>query len=159
MSIVSPAPGPRWAPQIIVRLEDETRVLSVNRTLSGDSFDSISDEVQDGLHKQFHPGCDGGCRFVEMWDKAWSGLETRDSIEWELDDKELGRLFRLNLSKTPEPGNLDEERRQQQLLLTVTDITKYRREFESLVEQQQALIRVLMAQRLESGVSGEPAFD
>ena len=44
-------------------------------------------------------------------------------------------------------------------MLTVTDITKYRREYESLVEQQQALIRLLMAQRLESGVSGEPAFD
>jgi signal transduction histidine kinase len=108
---------------------------------------------------QFHPDCDGGCRFIEMWDKAWSGLETRDSIEWELDDKELGRLFRLNLSKTPKPGNSDEERREQHLLLTVTDITKYRREYESLVEQQQALIRLLMSQRLESGVSGEQAFD
>jgi signal transduction histidine kinase len=159
MSIVSPAPGPRWAPQIVVLLDDETRVVSVNRTLAGASFDSISDEVQDVLHMQFHPDCDGGCRFIEMWDKAWSGLETRDSIEWELDDKELGRLFRLNLSKTPKPGNSDEERREQHLLLTVTDITKYRREYESLVEQQQALIRLLMSQRLESGVSGEQAFD
>jgi signal transduction histidine kinase len=157
--MVSPTPGPRWAPQIIVLLDDETRVLSVNRTLAGTSFDSISDDMPEGLHRQFHPGCEGNCRFIEMWNKAWASLDIRDSIEWELHDKELGRLFRLNLSKTPEPSHSDVERRQRNMLLTVTDITKYRREYESLVEQQQALIRLLMAQRLESGASGEQVFD
>jgi len=159
MSIISEAPGPRWAPQVVVLLDDEARVLSVNRTLAGANFESISDGQKDRLHSQFHPGCDGNCRFVEMWDKAWISLDARDSIEWELDDQELGRLFRLNLSKTPKPSGLDEERRQRHLLLTVTDITKYRREYESLVEQQQALIRLLMAQRLESGSDPEQAFD
>lgn len=157
--IISQAPGPRWAPQIIVLLDDAARVLSVNRTLAGGSFDSITEAGQRDLHRQFHPDCDGNCRFTEMWNKAWVSLDSRDSIEWELDDKELGRLFRLNLSKTPEPGNLDEERRQQHMLLTVTDITKYRREYESLVEQQQALIRLLMAQRLETGDPGKEIFD
>jgi signal transduction histidine kinase len=157
--IILEPPGPRWAPQIVVLLDDETRVLSVNKSLAGTSFDSISDVEQQRLHSQFHPACDGNCRFTKLWDKAWTGLESKDSVEWELEDQELGRLFRLNLSKTPEPRDADEEQREQHMLLTITDITKYRREYESLVEQQQALIRLLMAQRLESGSSSEQPFD
>lgn len=140
-------------------LDEETRVLSVNRSLAGTSFDSISESAEQFLHSQFHPDCEGNCRFEEMWNKAWAGLKSRDSIEWELEDSELGRLFRLNLSKTPEPNNVADERRHCHLLLTVTDITKYRREYESLVEQQQALIRLLMAQRLERGESDGQPFD
>ena len=158
-NIISQTPGPRWAPQIIVLLDDRMRVLSVNRSLAGSSFASIEESSGKNLHSQFHPGCDGKCRFSEMWGKAWASLQSRDSIEWELRDSELDRLFRLNLSKSPEPGRVDKERRKRNVLLTVTDITKYRREYESLVEQQQALIRLLMAQRLESGDSPEQAFD
>jgi len=154
--IISQASGPKWAPQVVVLLDNDTRVLSVNRSLAGTNFESISEDSDEGVHGQFHPACDGDCRFAEMWTKAWASLQNRDSIEWELDDSRLGRLFRLNLSRTPEPGSVAKDRRQRHLLLTITDITKYRREYESLVEQQQALIRLLMAQRLESG---ENEFD
>ncbi len=92
-----------------------------------------------------------------MWNQAWGSLSSKDSIEWELDDPLLERLLRLNLSKTPTPN--DEERRQSHKLLTITDITKYRREYESLVEQQQALIRLLMAQALKAEESGDAPFD
>lgn len=154
--IISQASGPRWAPQIVVLLDDETRVLSVNRSLAGTNFESISDSPQQPLHTQFHPGCGGKCRFAEMWNKAWASLTSRDSIEWEVEDPELGKLFRLNLSRTPELGDDEDNRRERQVLLTITDITKYRREYETLVEQQQALIRLLMAQKLETG---EQPFD
>lgn len=157
--IISQASGPKWAPQIVVLLDDETRVLSVNRSLAGTNFESVSEATQQPVHAQFHPDCDGKCRFNDMWNKAWAGLESRDSIEWELDDPQLGKLFRLNLSRTPEPGDVANNRRERHVLLTITDITKYRREYESLVEQQQALIRLLMAQRLETGETGEQAFD
>lgn len=157
--MISQPPGPRWAPQVIVLLDDEARVLSVNRSLAGTSFESVSDESGQCLHRQFHPGCGGDCCFIEKWDKAWGSLDGRDIIEWELEDHHLDRVFRLNLSKTPEPNGGGKERRQRQLLLTVTDITKYRREYESLVEQQQALIRLLMAQRLESGGPDGQPFD
>ena len=156
--IISQAPGPRWAPQIVVLLDNETRVLSVNRSLAGTSFDSISESAQQSVHSQLHPDCDGQCRFNEMWNKAWTSLKNRDSIEWELDDPQLSRLFRLNLSKTPAPKSVEQERRQRHKLLTITDITKYRREYESLVEQQQALIRLLMAQGLKYGSADQP-FD
>ena len=110
--IISEATGPKWAPQIIVLLDDETRVLSVNKSLAGTSFDSISETVQQRVHSQLHPDCDGNCRFTKMWSKAWASLRSRDSIEWELDDPELSRLLRLNLSKTPAPRNLERDRRQ-----------------------------------------------
>jgi len=157
--IISQAPGPKWAPQIVVLLDDETRVLNVNRSLAGTSFDSISESAQQHVHSQLHPNCDGKCRFNEMWKKAWTSLQDKDSIEWELDDPELSCLLRLNLSKAPAPGNVEQERRQRHKLLTITDITKYRREYETLVEQQQALIRLLMAQGLKSESAGEPIFD
>ncbi len=156
--IISQTPGPRWAPQIVVLLDDETRVLSVNRSLAGSSFDSISETAQLRVHSQLHADCDGKCRFNEMWNKAWTSLQSRDSIEWELDDPKLSRLLRLNLSKTPALRNVERERRQRHKLLTITDVTKYRREYETLVEQQQALIRLLMAQGLKSG-TGNQLFD
>jgi signal transduction histidine kinase len=157
-AIISQTLGPRWAPQIVVLLDDDTRVLSVNRSLAGSSFDSISESAERRVHSLLHTDCDGKCRFNEMWNKAWISLNSRDSIEWELDDPKLSRLLRLNLSRTPAPKEVDTERRQRHKLLTITDITKYRREYESLVEQQQALIRLLMAQGLKSGAGDQP-FD
>lgn len=156
--IISEAPGNRWAQQIVLLLDDKSRVLSVNRSLAGTNFESITVSDKQDLHSQFHPGCKGRCRFVELWNTAWASLRERESIEWELEDSELDRLFRLNLSKAPEPGHVDDERRKRHVLLSMTDITKYRREYESLVEQQQALIRLLMAQRLESDSVKQP-FD
>jgi signal transduction histidine kinase len=105
-----------------------------------------------------HADCDGSCRFNEMWNKAWTSLKSRDSIEWELDDPKLSRLLRLNLSITPVLKSVEQERRRRHKLLTITDITKYRREYESLIEQQQALIRLLMAQGLKSAAGDQP-FD
>ena len=130
--------------------------MNVNRSLAGTNFDAISDARHQSVHAQLHPDCDGKCRFNEMWDQAWGSLNSKDSIEWELDDPMLQRLLRLNLSKTPAPK---EERRQRHKLLTITDITKYRREYESLVEQQQALIRLLMAQPLQAEKNGDQPFD
>ena len=157
--IISKSTGPRWAPQIVVLLDDDARVLSVNRSLAGTSFDSISESAQRRVHSQLHTDCDGKCRFNEMWNKAWASLGSRDSVEWELDDPMLSRLFRLNLSRTPAPKNVAQDRRQRHKLLTITDITKYRREYESLVEQQQALIRLLMAQGLKKGDGRDQPFD
>lgn len=157
--LISQAPGPRWAPQIILLVDDETRVLNVNRSLAGNSFETITESVQAPVHDQLHSGCDGKCQFNKLWTKAWDALKSRDSIEWELDDSKLNRLFRLNLAKAPEPRSLENERRQRHKLLTITDITKFRREHESLIEQQQALIRLLIAQRLEAGEAGDQLFD
>jgi len=155
--LISQDLGPKRPYQIVVLLDAQQRVLSVNRSLAGTNFESLSASSQQPIHSQFHPGCAGRCRFVEMWDKAWMSLKSRDSIEWELEDAELEKLFRLNLSRTPELNIGENERRERQLLLTITDITKYRREYESLIEQQQALIRLLMAQQLEMVV--EPFDD
>ena len=151
--IISPVSGPKRAPQIVVLLDDEERVLSVNRSLAGTNFKSLSESTRQTIHTQFHPGCTGQCRFLEMWDTAWTSLKSRDSVEWELEDAELDKLFRLNLSRTPELSGVENERRERHVLLTITDITKYRREYESLIEQQQVLIRLLMAQKLEVGAS------
>lgn len=157
--IISKANGPRWVPQIVVLLDSETRVLSVNRSMAGTSFDSISEGSEERVHGQLHPDCDGKCRFSEMWNKAWDSLENRDSIEWELDDPKLRRLLRMTLSKSPVPKNVGREQRQNHRLLTIVDITENRREYESLVEQQQALIRLLMEQGLNSEKTADQVFD
>jgi len=157
--IIAEKPGPRWAPQIVVLLDNEACVLDVNRSLAGTRFSSISASTRGRIHGQLHPACDGKCRFNRLWYKAWDSLKNRATIEWELDDPELNCLLRLNLSNAPAPKNIGHERRQRHKLLTITDITKYRREYETLVEQQQALIRLLMAQSLRSESPNEPPFD
>ena len=151
--------GPKRTPKIVLLLDDETRVLNVNRCLAGTSFALVSDSNDEPLHQQLHPNCDGMCRLSEMWIKARSSLMTRDSVEWEVDDPELGRLLRLNLAKTPTPKSLIRDRRQRHMLLTITDITKYRHEYESLIEKQQALVKLLIAKNASAIKPDEQAFD
>jgi signal transduction histidine kinase len=143
--------GANRAPQVVILLDDEARVLNVNRGLAGKRFASIKEDSAN-LHSQLHVGCDGRCRFNELWAKAWASLASRDSIEWEIDDPELECLLRLNLSRTPAPKNVASDRRKSNKLLTITDITKYRREYEQLLEQQRALVKLLM-------VPGTPDVD
>lgn len=150
--------GANRAPQVAILLDDEARVLNVNRGLAGKRFASITEEGGN-LHDQLHEGCDGKCRFNELWAKAWAGLASRDSIEWELDDPELERLLRLNLSRTPAPRNVESDRRRSNKLLTITDITKYRREYEQLLEQQRALVKLLMVPGTLDVESGHAEFD
>jgi len=147
--------GPKRPPQIVLLLDDEARVLRVNRSLAGSSFASISATEQQLLHLQLHPSCDGKCRFNKLWKKAWASLDNRDSIEWEVDDPELSRVLRLNLSKPPTQSTVTQDRRRRYPLLTITDVTKYRREYESLARKHQALVKLMLkwgAGPLESDV-------
>jgi signal transduction histidine kinase len=140
------APTPKLPPQVVLLLDDDMRVLDVNRGLAGTSFDSISADEQRSLHSQLHPNCGGNCQFNEMWIKAWSTLKSRGSIEWEVDDSELMRLLRLNLSTQPAQKNVQPDRRQLHKILTIKDITRYRREYESLVQRQRDLVKMLAEQ-------------
>ena len=81
-----------------------------------------------------------------MWTQAWASLGTRESVEWEVNDAQLKRLLRLNLLKPPTTVPDEREGRKQHALLIITDITKYRREHESLIEREQALTSLLLAQ-------------
>jgi signal transduction histidine kinase len=134
------------APKIVLLLDEQSRVLNVNRSLAGTSFASISEIERQRLHRQLHPDCDETCHFQELWTRAWASLDDRDSIEWELNDTELKRLLRLNLSKPPTAVAVERERREQHALLIITDITRYRREHESLIEREQMLARLLQEQ-------------
>lgn len=151
--------GPKRAPQIVLLLDDQTNVLNVNRSLAGTSFDTITTNQGKRLHAQLHPDCSGNCRFYQMWNKAWASLRIRDSVEWEVNDPMLKRLLRLNLSRSPAPKSIGEDRRRPYKLLTITDITKYRKEYESLVESQQALVKLLMSQGADLAGNDDSVFD
>ena len=140
-------------------LDEDARVLNVNRSLSGTSFASISDAEYQPLHRQLHPDCDGKCKFKDFWTRAWAGLETRDSIEWELHDPLLEQLLRLNLSRSPTPQNINYDRRRRHAILTITDITKYRHEYESLIEREQVLVKLLLEQGVRLRDFGDADFD
>lgn len=124
-------------------LDGQMRVLCVDRSLAGNGFQGIVAGSDRTLHEQLHPDCSGGCEFSKMWRTAWSSLRFRDSVEWEVDDAPTQRLLRLNLSRSPAPASITKDRRQRNILLAVTDITRHRREYQMLVENQQALIRLL----------------
>jgi len=162
MATINPSPttsGPKLAPQVVLLLDDDVRVLNVNRGLAGTNFESISASEPRSLHSQLHPDCDGKCRFNEMWSKAWSSLKSRGCVEWEVDDSESSRLLRLNLATQPAPKSVEPDRRQKHKILTITDITKYRREYESLIERQQELINLLTERGAESQDQGSEVID
>ena len=137
---------PKRAPKIVLLLDEQSRVLNVNRSLAGTSFATISEIKRQRLHRQLHPDCDETCRFHQLWTQAWASLDSRESVEWEIDDTQLERLLRLNLLKPPTTVAVEREGRTQHALLIITDITKYRREHESLIEREQALTSLLLAQ-------------
>ena len=135
--------GARRAPQVVVLLDENARVLSVNKGLAGTGFLGITEDEQIELHAQLHPGCDGACRFRDLWKKAWNGLVMSDSVEWEINDQILGRMLRLNLTRPPTAKDVDIERRRRYAMLCITDITRHRRDYESLVKRERALLELL----------------
>ena len=135
--------GARRAPQVVVLLDENARVLSVNKGLAGTGFLGITEDEQIEVHAQLHPGCDGACRFRDLWKKAWNGLAMSDSVEWEINDQILGRTLRLNLTRPPTAKDVDIERRRRYAMLCITDITRHRREYESLVKREHALLDLL----------------
>ncbi len=130
-------------------LDDASRVLSLSTGLAGGGFLGLTENEQINLHSQLHPGCEGDCHFNELWKKAWKSLSTIDTVEWEIDDPVLGRLLRLNLTRPPTTKGVENERRRRHALLTVTDITKHRREYESLIKRERTLLKLLREQGVE----------
>jgi len=141
--------GIKLAPQVVVLLDEESRVLNINRSLAGTGFSILAEDEQSELHGQLHPDCSGDCRFNELWKKAWSSLSSRDTIEWEVDDQQLRKLLRLNLARPPTSRGIKNDRRRRHALLTITDITKHRREYEALVEREHALVKLLNEQGVD----------
>jgi signal transduction histidine kinase len=141
--------GARRAEQIAVLLDESARILSVNIGLAGSSFLGLAEKKRCGIHEQLHPGCDGECYFRHVWKKAWQSLSANDSVEWEIEDPVLGKLLRLNLARPPSARDVEVDRRQGYALLTITDITKHRREYESLIRREQTLLRILREQGVD----------
>ncbi len=134
------------APQVIILLDENCRILSVNRRLAGSCFPDLSSGNRAELHRQWHSKCDGECEFNEYWEQAWQQLEALENIEWEVHDAVLNRLIRMNLAKPPNARQSGPERRRRRALLTITDITAHRREHEELRARQLALEDMLLNQ-------------
>jgi len=130
----------RRPPQISLALDGETHVLYVNRDLAGTGFKGLTEGSGAAIHDLIHPNCDGRCRFNTLFQKAWKSLEkNRASIEWEISDPVSKGHLRLNLSRPPTSKDVEVERRRRFALLTVTDITEIRREYESALSQIESL--------------------
>jgi len=96
-----------------------------------------------------HPDCDGECRFNNLWKTAWSSISVTDVVEWEVDDPLLRKLLRMNLARPPTAKDVDKDRRRRYALLTITDITRHRREYESLVKREQELLKLLRDRNID----------
>ena len=135
--------GAKRVPQVVALLDEGARVLSVSNGPAGAGFLGLTEDHQLEIHEQLHPHCDGECRFNKLWKTAWSNISVKDAVEWEIDDLLLGKLLRLNLARPPTAKPVNKERRRRYTLLTITDITKHRREYESLVKRERALLKLL----------------
>ncbi len=115
-------------------------MLYVNRGLAGGGFPDLQEGSQQVLHSQIHNGCDGSCRFNVLWRRAWKTLrESRESIEWEIDDEVFDGRLRLNLTRPPTSKHVAVDRRQRFAYLTVTDITETRQEYEAILRDNEAM--------------------
>lgn len=164
MTALISEPGParaRKAAQVVVLLDEKAQVLSVSRGRAGSGFLGLTEDQHIGLHSQLHPDCDGQCRFSRLWRTAWKSIAATESVEWEIDDPILGRLLRLNLARPPTARDVKVDRRRRYAMLTITDITRYRREYESLVAREQALMQLLRERGIDARIrpagDGEPA--
>ncbi|MEJ2256884.1 MAG: sensor histidine kinase [Woeseiaceae bacterium] len=128
--------------QIALALDRESQVLFVNRDLAGTGFPGIKDESRGTLHKLLHPDCDGECRFNSLLRKAWRTLEgERASVEWEIEDPVWDGYLRLSLFRPLTSTEVEVERRRRFALMTVTDLTEIRREYQSVLSNNEQLRR------------------
>jgi len=142
-SIQSLSSVTRRVPQVVLLLDTSAHVLSVNRGLAGTAFSGLKASNDIELHDQLHPDCGADCRFNDLWRKAWRSLSATDGVEWEIDDPVTERLLRINLAKPPAADGVVVDRRRGHALLIMTDITRHRREYESLVRREQALLKIV----------------
>ena len=144
--------------QIALALDRESRVLFVNRDLAGTGFTRIQEDSRGTLHELLHPGCDGQCRFNSLLKKAWTTLEgERASVEWEIEDPVWQGCLRLNLFRPLTSSEVKVDRRRRFALMTVTDITDIRREFQSVLTSNEALQRKVSELEKALGKSGPDA--
>jgi len=150
--------GLRRPPQVTLALDEDKRVLYLNRDLAGTGFANLTDESGAHLHALIHPNCDGSCRFNTLLNKAWKNLsDKRASVEWEIEDPVWDGHLRLNLSQPPTSKNVEVERRRRFALLTVTDITEIRREYEAVLSSNRELQRKvdLLESAVQSSATNE----
>jgi signal transduction histidine kinase len=138
--------GLRRPPQITLALDQDKRVLYINKDLAGTGFAAVRNDPGVQLHNLIHPDCDGQCRFNSLLGKAWKNLlADRQSVEWEIDDAIWQRHLRLHLSRIQPLDDVAVERRRRFAMLTITDITEIRREYESVLSSNKELLRRLQA--------------
>jgi signal transduction histidine kinase len=146
--------------QIALALDRESQVLFVNRDLAGTGFPGIKDDSRGTLHNLLHPDCDGECRFISLLRKAWRTLEgERASVEWEIEDPVWDGYLRLSLFRPLTSTEVEVERRRRFALMTVTDLTDIRREYQSVLSNNEQLRRRVGELESALGSPGQKTTD
>lgn len=143
----------QWKPdespahRIVLLLDHEGVVLSAESSVTEASPEKPSALIGISVHEFLHPGCAGNCNFDRVWGKAHGQLQHTDFVEWELQDQTQGKLLRLNLA--PRPSDREGDRRQRMTLLTIRDITQYRKSHDSLRQREEELVALVRQQGID----------
>jgi len=137
------------APRVVLLLDGDGLVVSTKSSLSTSGFNNISDFRGKTVHEFLHPDCGGACGFEHVWNESWSRLQQEDFVEWERHDLFLKKLLRFNLTRPPSSRESSQERRRRNALLTVKDITTYRKEHESLRQREERLVTLVRQQSID----------
>ena len=142
-------PTEKLAPRIVLLLDSEGLVVSARNSRAHPDTTKASSFEGASVHDFLHTNCSGECGFTEMWIKARNQLQHDDFVEWELSDRVLQKLLRFNLTRPPSNRDEECERRQRNELLTIRDITQYRKAHESLRRREEELIELVRQQGIE----------
>ncbi|MEA3341608.1 MAG: PAS domain-containing protein, partial [Chloroflexota bacterium] len=129
-------------PQLVCLLDDQKRILRVNRTVERWEMAQVTDVKGQNIHELFHPGCtDPDCYLDTFWHQAWEELARGRSAECEARDEILKRHLHVQVQPIATTTDKLRETAASYAAVVVHDITA-RKRIEKQLRQQKRLAAV-----------------
>lgn len=134
-------------PQLVCTLDEDGRVLRVNRTLEAWDLGEVTSIRGRSVHNMLHPDChDWNCSLRGHWEEMWRQLGDMPYAECEYQDISLERDLHCLLCRSAGSHYSDGNEEQGHVLLVVEDISRktsvdriladYNAELEDLVQER-----------------------
>lgn len=137
-------------PQLVCLLDDNGRILRINRTVEKWALGGVADARNRGVHELLHPGCtDPACYLGRFWPQARSGLVESRSSNCEAEDTVLMRHLQIQVRSHSNLQGGQKPERSGFAVAIVNDITELKRAEAALKKLNDDLERRVEERTLE----------